>query len=111
MNSTFMLRLHERAKDEIREAAAWYDGQNQGLGRRFVAAVRDAFDSLEEDPQRFAKLETLARNTSFRRILVRGFPYMVVFEPLEHDVFVYAVAHAARRPNYWRRRKRNDSGE
>lgn len=76
------------------------------LDRRFLGAVREAFENLEADAPRFAALETLPEGTSFRRVLIKGFPYLVVFELFEAEIFVYAVAHASRRPNYWRRRKR-----
>jgi toxin ParE1/3/4 len=100
------LRLHRLAEAEIREAAEWYARRVEGLDRRFLAAVREAFEALETETRRFAALETVAEGTSFRRVLLGEFPYLVVFELFDDEVFVYAVAHASRRPNYWRRRKR-----
>lgn len=106
-----MLRLHQRAKEEIREAARWYEERSTGLGTRFVAAVRNVFENLETSPQQFAQLETVSADAPIRRVLVGDFPYLVVYELFGNEVFVYAVAHASRRPNYWRRRKRKDSEE
>ena len=100
------LRLHELAQTEIRAAAAWYRGRAESLDRRFLAEVRAAFEKLETDALRFAKLETQPANSPFRRLRLTGFPYIVIFEVFENEVFVYAVAHASRNPNYWRRRKR-----
>lgn len=100
------VRLHSLAESEIREAAAWYACRGEELGRRFLASVAETLESLEADPQRFTKLETLAPGSSIRRALLSSFPYLVVFEPFEDEVFVYAVAHASQRPNYWHRRKR-----
>lgn len=104
-----ILRLHKRAEAEIREAAAWYRDRSEELDTRFLDAVRESLELLETDPERFSKLETLAQEMPFRRILLQGFPYIIVYEPFESEVFVYAVAHASRRPNYWRRRKHNSS--
>ena len=101
-----MLRLHQLAQDEIREAAAWYEERSPGLGKRFVSAVRDVFESLESNPRQYASLETLSSDLPIRRALVGDFPYLIIFELFEAEVFVYAVAHTARRPNYWRQRKR-----
>ena len=53
------------------------------------------------------KLETLAGDDRIRRFLLPGFPYLIVYESFDTEVFVYAVAHASRRPNYWRRRKQS----
>ena len=100
------LRLHRLAEAEIREAATWYARQGEGLGRRFLSAVRESLKALESHTQQFAKLETVADDLPYRRVLLRGFPYLIVFEVVSDEVFVYAVAHASRRPDYWRRRKR-----
>jgi hypothetical protein len=94
------VRLHRLAEAEIREAVAWYEERRDGLGRRFLNAVRDALEELESNPQRFAKLETLAVGTSIARVPVNDFPYLVVFEVFDAEVFVYAVCQASRRPNY-----------
>jgi toxin ParE1/3/4 len=104
-----ILKLHRRAEAEVREAALWYAGQGENLDRRFLLAVREAFESLEGNPLQFAKLETAASGALFRRLLLHNFPYVVVYELFEQEVFVCAVAHASRRPNYWRRRKRGSS--
>jgi plasmid stabilization system protein ParE len=92
---------------EIREAANWYRQHGEHLHRDFLAAVRSALADVEVEPLRYGKLETLSPNTPFRRILVRRFPYLIVYRVFENDVFVYAIAHTSRRPNYWRRRKRD----
>jgi hypothetical protein len=101
-----ILRLHRRAAGEIKEAAEWYQARGEGLGIRFLADVRKALDRLETDPTQFPSLETLPQSPRFQRILLDDFPYLIVFEQFDREVFVYAVAHASRRPNYWRRRKR-----
>jgi toxin ParE1/3/4 len=103
-----ILKLHRRAEAEIREAAEWYGERELGLDRRFVAAVRAAFESLEVDHEQYATLETISEQNRIRRFLVQDFPYVVIYEIFENEVFVYGVAHASRRPNYWRRRKRQE---
>jgi hypothetical protein len=100
------LRLHRLAEAEIREAAQWYEARGQGLGKRFLADVRSSLERLESDPLQYATLETTSKSLRLQRILLDEFPYLIVYECFEGETFVYAVAHASRRPNYWRRRKR-----
>lgn len=100
------LKLHRLAEAEIREAVAWYVSQAEGLERRFLAAVRTGLERLENNPIQFANLETTPGRAQYRRLLLDDFPYVIVYEVFENEVFVYSVAHASRRPNYWRRRKR-----
>jgi hypothetical protein len=89
------------------EAADWYEQQGEGLGDRFMNEVAQALAAIEANPKRFAQLETLGSRTTFRRALVNEFPYVVVYRVFTNDVFVYAVAHAGRRPNYWKNRRRS----
>ena len=37
-------------------------------------------------------------------MLVRKFPYSIIYRVFKHDVLVIAVAHGRRRPFYWLRR-------
>lgn len=102
-------RLHPLASAEVGEAARWYQARGEGLDERFMSAVRTALESIEANARRFAKLETLGVTTNYRRVLVRKFPYFIVFRVFDDEIFVYAVAHGSRRPNYWRHRKRNQN--
>jgi len=36
------------------------------------------------------------------QLVVTGFPYKVVYRIRETDLYVVAVAHTSRRPNYWK---------
>lgn len=100
-------RLHRRAADEIREAAEWYAARGERLDERFIQAIREAMTRIENDPTQSAKLETLPSKERIRRFLLPDFPYLIIYEEFDEEIFVYAVAHASRRPHYWRRRKRN----
>lgn len=41
---------------------------------------------------------------SFRRALLHSFPFFLVYRILPARIEVVAVAHARRRPGYWRER-------
>jgi hypothetical protein len=40
-----------------------------------------------------------------RRFLVRRFPFGVLYQVADDEVFIVAVAHLRRRPSYWRGRR------
>jgi plasmid stabilization system protein ParE len=63
--------------------------------------LANTFDAIADQPLRFAKLETLPTDESYRRALLKTFPYAVVFEVLEKQILVVAIVHASREPNYW----------
>ncbi|TMJ56775.1 MAG: hypothetical protein E6G85_00505 [Alphaproteobacteria bacterium] len=70
------VRILEAAAAEATGAAAWYESQRAGLGADF----------REE------------------RILLKRFPFSVVFVDTGGAKVVLAVAHHRRRPAYWRGR-------
>ena len=39
------------AKEDIREAAIWYNKQQDGLGKRFTAEVRDKVHFIRQNPK------------------------------------------------------------
>jgi toxin ParE1/3/4 len=41
----------------------------------------------------------------FRRHPLVGFPYQIFYTELEDAIWIAAVAHGRRRPDYWRRRR------
>jgi hypothetical protein len=98
------VRILAEAELEAREAARWYEERRQGLGNQLLDAIARGLEAVEEDPRRFAVLETIHSSREVRRYLVPRFPYTLIYEVRPDEVLVLAVAHVRRRPNYWKRR-------
>jgi len=75
---------------------AWYNGQREGLGEEFLAAVDAAFDAIENFPDIFARV-----HGEVRRAIVSRFPYAVFYRVETKRVVVLAVIHTARDPKVW----------
>lgn len=92
--------FHRLATREYRLARDWYASRSAGVGERFTTSVGDAVTRIEKSPESLAYLIG-----PYRWARVRGFPYLLVFrEQSAERILVVAVAHARRRPGYWRRR-------
>jgi len=74
----------------------YYEGKNEGLGERFLAAVDSAFDAIEHYPEMFSRVYG-----EVRRALVSKFPYAVFFRVDPKRVVVLTVLHTARDPKLW----------
>jgi plasmid stabilization system protein ParE len=96
-----ILRVLAAAEAEIDSARQYLNEQSPGLGARFLDELADALHAIASRPLSFAKLETLPDNQPYRRALLATFRYAVVFEMLDSEILVVAVAHASREPNYW----------
>jgi plasmid stabilization system protein ParE len=99
---TRRIRVDPDAEAELAAASLWYESRCAGLGADLVAAVDEAFEGIVDAPLAHAVWRT---DPTFRRCLVRRFPYFIFYTVAADDVHVVAVAHAKRRPGYWRRRE------
>jgi len=89
--------FHSEARREIRQAAAYYEGQRQNLGREFRIEVEGAVQHLRETPQAYPDHD----NQGTRKLVLRRFPFNLFFVELESSIWIAAVAHHKRRPGYW----------
>ena len=91
--------VHPEAIAEARAAREWYEARNAEAAEAFMAELDAAIDRIEETPRQWPPY--LAQT---RRYLLRRFPFFVVFREADDRVRILAVAHARRRPGYWRGR-------
>jgi len=93
------LRIHEEARREANLATVRYAERSIPVSRRFRDELLWAFSRAASSPGRYP---SYLHGT--RRVLLKKFPYFVVFFDWQDEVFVVAVAHAKRRPGYWSKR-------
>jgi len=86
---------------ELQDAAAFYTLKaNVELGRAFVAEFERTANFVLSNPL----LGTVFRGDR-RRYIFRRFPYTIIYQVLEDELRILAVAHHRRRPGYWAERK------
>jgi len=90
------LTYHRDAREEIKQAACFYESCTEGLGDRYLVAVESAIERLVSDPFRNRILRG-----KFRRCLVKGFPYGVIYAVNDEEIYIAAVMHLKRKPGYW----------
>lgn len=98
------LRIDEAAEEELAAAAEWYDGQRDGLGAEFLNAVEDLLPQIQAQPERGGAVPGAESDERIRRLMMKRFPYSIVYMQLPDEIRVLAFAHARRRPGYWRNR-------
>ena len=96
-----MPRLNVRPEAELDalEAASWYDGEQEGLGKDFLAELRATFARIEEGPLRFPLVFR-----EFRRAILHRFPFGVFFIVEGDLATVLAITHLHRHPSMWQTR-------
>jgi plasmid stabilization system protein ParE len=77
----------------------YYNQAQPGQGEQFAAAVEEATARALAFPLAGSLGE---HNT--RRVLLKKFPFSVIYRPEPDGIVVFAVAHQSRLPGYWRSR-------
>jgi plasmid stabilization system protein ParE len=84
---------------DAENAYQWYQEQDAGLGEEFLRCLEAAYAKIGESPEHYP-----IRFDSFRRFLIRRFPYAVYFEHDETNVWVYYIFHCSQDPDRLRGR-------
>jgi plasmid stabilization system protein ParE len=94
-------RFVSAARIEFLAEVMYYHTAEPALRERFTTAVEAAAARALAFP-----LSGSPSRANTRRIMVKGFPFSIVYRPEPTGIVVFAVAHHARRPYYWRSRTR-----
>jgi hypothetical protein len=93
--------FHRLAAREYRSARDWYSTRSAEAAEGFRIGVDRAVHRVMVDAEALPHLVG-----AYRYVRVSGFPYLLVLRRIDvKSVKVVAVAHASRRPGYWRGRK------
>lgn len=82
----------------LEETAFYFERGGADLGGRFRASIQRALEVIREAPGRFPR----CAGPDYRCVLVKGFPFTVIYRDLPNQIRVLAIAHHKRRPGYWR---------
>jgi plasmid stabilization system protein ParE len=95
------IRFDPGAAQELSDALDWYAERGPGLPIRLVEELDAALEQVSHHPDRFAALAIPRVEPPLRRVLLRRFPYAVIYCALSDEIRIVALAHASRRPLYW----------
>jgi plasmid stabilization system protein ParE len=101
---TKAFRIHGLAEDELTSAASWYESKQAGLGESLLDLVDNIVDRICSGSLPSSPIPGVAAKGA-RRVLLRRFPYSIVFYERREEIMIVAFAHSSQRPGYWRSRK------
>lgn len=85
------------AESELRDTARFYEERSAGLGDAFLTEFERACDSLVLHADLGMKIDHM-----HRRLMLRRFPFAIIYRVDDAGLRIVAVAHAHRRPGSWR---------
>jgi len=93
-----LLVFRPEAQEEILAAQAWYEERSSGLGLEFARALDVAVERIRRTPTAFASLEA-----QYRHLMLRRFPYSIVYHATGAEIVVVSCFHHRRKPSSWLR--------
>lgn len=88
--------LAREARLEFEAAAHYYDQQLPGLGAQLREEIREAVRRLQIWPLAFP-----VERGDIRRVTLARFPYKLLYSIEPDCLYVIAIAHQHRKPDYW----------
>jgi toxin ParE1/3/4 len=89
--------IHSEAESELEAGVAFYESRREGLGLAFHEEFEAIIWLVRSDPLRWSPY----RDGRFRRCLFKRFPYSLFYLDLDEVIWIAALAHQKRRPEYW----------
>ena len=86
----------DEADHEFAESAAYYESREPGLGIRFRDEVAAVVDWIHRNPE-----VPRLRGKGYRRVNLRVFPHYVAYLVRGDTIWIVAIAHGHRRPEFW----------
>ena len=84
------------ARREFLAEVAYYEKLQVGLGIRFRTSVEKSTSIAAAFP-----LAGSACAAGTRRVVIKDFPFSLVYRPEADGIVVFALAHFRRQPEYW----------
>lgn len=88
------------ARQEYEEAHAWYRARSERAAAGFEERIEQALERIAEAPEWWP-----AYDERHRSYLLKRYPYVLIYRIVSGQVLIVAVAHAKRRPGYWKDRE------
>lgn len=93
---SYKLIIQPEAEYDIQDAFEWYESKNPGLGSEFVRAVDACLSGIGRNPLGYQII-----HKQVRRVLIRRFPYVILYFFEQDTIFIIACFHTKRDPKQW----------
>ena len=95
MNYSF----HPEALEDYLDAVSYYAHINPRLAKSFIEVVEAGIEDILRQPEAWHIVEE-----DIRRHLIKRFPFGIYYCIEGDSIFIYAVMHMSRHPDYWKSR-------
>ena len=87
---------HRLAASELIKSARFYERRNPTLGDAFLSIVEATLPKIQNNPELGKRGRLGTRSWKLKR-----FPFRIVYLEQPERLWIVAVAHLSRKPDYW----------
>ena len=91
--------FHPEAESEFLNAIDYFEDRQHGLGNDFALEVYITIEIIIAHPKAWQSM-----GDGIRRALVSRFPYGILYAEKNQEIYITAVMHLHREPDYWKHR-------
>jgi len=91
------IKISSSAAEDIRSAVVYYSERSPELPASFIDDFDAACSLISDSPQIGSPI-----GEGNRKLVMQRFPFIVIYRIDEDQVFVLAVGHQRRHPDYWK---------
>ena len=86
----------EPAAIELADAFDFYEQHSAGLGKEFVGELQETIQLILKFPYLWSE-----NSLHTRKAVLRKFPFNIIYAIYNSNLYIIAVAHQNRKPEYW----------
>ena len=92
--------IHSEATGELDNTIQYYEKQKIGLGLDLLSEIEQVLEKIKINPN----LGTDHTIEGVSRYVIRRFPYIIFYVEFEAFIWLVAIAHGKRKPDYSKKR-------
>lgn len=95
--SSYTIVYSAEALRDVKEATAWYNAQQNGLGKRFKEEIKSLIAAILQNP-----FLTSVKYETIRTVACKIFPYSIHYEvdEVESIIRIISIFHFSRKPRW-----------
>ncbi|MBL8830167.1 MAG: type II toxin-antitoxin system RelE/ParE family toxin [Planctomycetaceae bacterium] len=93
------IQLLPEARQDFDQSFDWYATRSDVAAERFTFAIEAGLARIAKDAAMLPHI-----NPRHQYCPVSRFPFRIIFRVLHDHILIVAIAHAKRRPQYWKQR-------
>ncbi|MCU0415483.1 MAG: type II toxin-antitoxin system RelE/ParE family toxin [Ignavibacteriaceae bacterium] len=86
----------EPAAIELADAFDFYEIHLSGLGKEFIIEVEETVQLITKFPESWSE-----NSKHTRKAVLKRFPFNIIYSVYQDNIYIIAVAHQNRKPEYW----------